>query len=65
MEAGLYPGIRGSDLSHEQSMPSEVFEVKWGSRKTTLVALWKMDLEGTRSQGDQLGSCCIIQMREN
>lgn len=52
MEAGLYPGIRGLDLSHEQSMPCEVFEVKWGSRKTNLMALWKMDLEGTRSQGD-------------
>lgn len=65
METGFYPGNRALDFSREQLMPSEVFEVKWGSRKTNLVALRKMDLEGTKSQGTQLGSCGIIQIKEN
>lgn len=54
METRLYPVFRGLDLSHGQWLSSEVFEAKLGSRKAKLVALWKIDLEGTRSQGDQL-----------
>lgn len=46
--------LRGLDLSRGQWIFSEVLEEELGSRKTNL-ALWKMDLEGTGSQGEQLG----------
>lgn len=40
-QTGLYPMLRGLDLSHGQWIFSEVLEVELGSRKTNLVALWK------------------------
>ena len=53
-QTGLYPVLRGLDLSRGQWIFSEVLEEELDSRKTNL-ALWKMDLEGTGSQGEQLG----------
>lgn len=57
METGLYPVLKGWNLFHGQWISSEVLQAKLGSRKTNLVALWKMDLERTWSQEDQLRSC--------